>query len=248
MKLLSDYPGAGMSMAASIKLRLLIKDVLMQEKVSHIIETGTYQGLGSTKFISESFHENSFPKVFVTIEANWMSWRKAKNNLRRFPFVKALWGKTVAMDKALSFLQNDKALRNHNEYPDIFIDNINDPLQFYHNEVLGELGGKNVNPMSTLQRTFDNVFYYSGDDLLEKYLHEYQHLNPMVILDSCGGIGFLEFSILQNVMLTQTYLVLLDDISHIKHFRSYKFIKNSPHFHIIGVDEHEGWLIAKHSP
>lgn len=246
MKLLSDYPGASMSMAASERLRLLLRNVLASERISHILETGTYQGLGSTTFVSEAFPQESPPQLFITIEANMLSWQHAKCNLRRFPFVRPLWGKTVDMKRALEFLQADVVLQEHSKYPDIFIDDTDDPLQFYCNEIRGELGGRTENPDNFIRRIFTRIFSYSGDNLLQKYLLKFKELNPLVILDSCGGIGYLEFSILNETMQSHSYLVLLDDINHIKHFRSYRYIKNSPHFHLIGVDEQEGWLLAKH--
>ena len=45
----------------------------------------------------------------------------------------------------------------------------------------------------------------------------------------------------------EDYLLLLDDINHIKHFRSYRHVKADPRFEVLGVDEREGWLLAKHA-
>jgi len=246
MKLLSEYPGASMSMAASEELRSLLKDTIEKQKITHVLETGTYCGLGSTTFVSESFPSSNPPKLFVTIEVNWVSWRQAKQNLRRFPFVMPVWGKTVAVDRALQFLERDDVLRKHNEYPDIFIDDTRDPLRFYRNEILGALGGIPKNPMQLIRWPLDRIFSNAGEDLLEKYLQKFQTKNPLIILDSAGGIGFLEFSIMQEVMQYHSYLILLDDINHIKHFRSYQHIKRDRQFSIIESDERQGWLLAKH--
>lgn len=235
-------------MGASGRLCMLLRDTLSMERIDHVIETGTFNGLGSTKFVSESFPKGRPPRQFVTIETNWSSWCQAKRNLRQFSFVLPLWGKTVPLDRALQFLDTDDVLRNHHNYPDIFIDDTSDPLQFYREEAKGRLGGVSKNPRLAIHRMFDRILFYAGDNLLEKYLLKFRSANPLVILDSAGGIGFLEFSILEEVMRNHPYLICLDDVHHIKHFRSAIHIKNDPHFRLLGVDELEGWLLAKHLP
>ena len=67
-------------------------------------------------------------------------------------------------------------------------------------------------------------------------------------MDSAGGIGFLEFTILLRVMRNRPYSLLLDDINHIKHFRSYEHIRKDRRFTILGLDESRGWLFARHAP
>jgi hypothetical protein len=247
MKLLSEYR-ANMSMEAGQELCLLLKETLEKQKVTHVLETGTYCGLGSTTFVAESFPASSPPKIFVTVEINWASWRQAKRNLRRFPFVTPLWGRTVTAKAALQFIDSDYVLRNPGQYPDIFIDDTRDPLRFYREEILGALGGAHRSPARAIGWLFDRVFSYAGDDLLEKYLLRFQTNDPLIVMDSAGGIGFLEFSILQRVMQNHSYLLLLDDINHIKHFRSCERIKKDRQFSILGIDESHGWLLAKHAP
>ena len=57
----------------------------------------------------------------MTIEANWVSWRKAKRHLARFPFVQPVWGKTVTTLEALEFLRKDEFLRDHERWEDIVL-------------------------------------------------------------------------------------------------------------------------------
>lgn len=246
MKLLSEHPGAGTSMAASEKLSSSLKEILKKYKTTHVIETGTFRGLGSTTFVAESFPNDAPPELFVTIEVNWMSWRNAKFNLQRFPFVTSLLGRTVAIDKARQFLENDDVLRKHNEYPDIFIDNTQDPLKFYLNELEGALGRAPMNPIHFIPWFFHQNFSKVNEGLLEIYLQKFKTKNPLIILDSAGGIGYLEFLILQEIMQDYSYLLLLDDIHHIKHFRSHLDIKNNDRFSIIDSDVEEGWLLARY--
>jgi hypothetical protein len=245
MKLRSELLTA--TMQGGEELRLLLKRTLDTERITHVLESGTYLGLGSTTWIAESFAASRSPDVFVTIEINWQNWRQARLNLRRFSFVRPLWGRTVTAKAALHFLENDNLLRNPDQYPEIFIDR-GDPLRLYREEVLG--GNERVldGPRILLRFVFDRFFSYAGEGLLEKYLVRFQMTNPLIILDSAGGIGFLEFSIVRSVMRRRPYLLLLDDINHLKHFRSYEQIKKDPKFSILGLDESRGWLLARHLP
>jgi hypothetical protein len=246
MRLLSDKQGSSTSMTASKQLRCLLEETLQKERTSHVLETGTYRGEGSTTFVSECFPKDCPPKLFLTIEANWISWWAAKNNLRRFPFVTPLWGRTVGVKRALRFIANDDMLRNHTQYPDIYIDEISDPIRFYSDEISGGFGGEAGSVKQKLFWARDRIFHYAGDNLLEYHLGRIRTEKPLIALDSAGGIGFLEFSIVERAMREYSYLILLDDINHIKHFRSYAHVKQDPSFKIIGVDEQDGWLFAKH--
>ena len=137
MKLYSSCPSASMSMHANERLKNLLRAVMREESFNIVIETGTYLGLGSTTFIAESFPANRPPSSFITIEANWNAWRKARKNLGRFPFISPLWGKSVPTEEALSFIRTDEMLANQQNYPDVYIDNTVDPIAFYSNETLG---------------------------------------------------------------------------------------------------------------
>jgi hypothetical protein len=245
MRLLSKHR-ADMRMGAGPELSALLREVLQSRRISHVVETGTYLGLGSTTLVAESFPSDFIPDVFVTIEVNWKSWRRAKRNLRRFRFLNPVWGRTVSAEAALQFVETDDTLRNHNRHADVFIDDTTNPVRFYTSEIMGRLGGAPRHPLDAGRWLVDKVFSYAGDDLLEKYLHSFRATHPLVVLDSAGGIGYLEFSILTRVMQGLGYLVLLDDIGHIKHFRSYAHIRADPHFDILGMDTDQGWLLAEH--
>jgi len=185
----------------------------------------------------------------VTIEVNWLYWCQAKWNLREFRFVKPLLGRSVGLKRALEFIRTDEVLRNHVAYPDIWIDNTENPIQFYCSKVQGALGKQSSSPKEVFHKLLGHIFSFcvwDGDDLLEKYLVKFRNTNPLVVLDSAGGIGYLEFKIVEENMRGKPYILLLDDIHHVKHFRSFKDIQSNRMFKILGVDEVDGWLIAKH--
>ncbi len=245
MKLYSERPGASVSMGDDPELRNLLMHVMEYDKIEYVIETGTYNGLGSTTFVAECLAMASPPERFVTIEANWRFWRQAKRNLRRFQFITCLWGMSVALKEGLEFIRNDELLRHHEQCEDIFIDNIDDPVGSYTRELLGGSGwAGRRNPLRYLM---DRRKHYDGEGLLEKWLREFRHSNPLVILDSAGGMGLLEFRILLETMGDSSYRVLLDDVNHIKHYRSLKHIESAPAFEVLGLSENNGWVFARHA-
>jgi len=46
-------------------------------------------------------------------------------------------------------------------------------------------------------------------------------------------VGWLEFNLMISVMGDRRYYVLLDDVQHVKHFRSLEHMKTSPDFCLI---------------
>src|SRR4051794_26393159 len=145
MKLYSEHPGATMAMGHDPALRVLLAEVVRAEGVDAVIETGTFRGLGSTTLLAEAFPSDKPPVRFITIEANRTSWEEARRNLQRFPFVTVLWGLSVPFQEALRFLASDECLRDHTRWPQIWIDDVTDPLGFYTREILGQLGGDSNN-------------------------------------------------------------------------------------------------------
>jgi hypothetical protein len=70
------------------------------------------------------------------MEATWDHWKIAHPNLKQFPVVDGRWGLSVGRKKAIEFIGRDPAIRNHDEYPEIFIDDVNYPVDFYTREIL----------------------------------------------------------------------------------------------------------------
>jgi hypothetical protein len=246
MKDYGEYSNASMSMTIDDKDKDLIENVLKNERITHIIETGTYLGKGSTKMLAESLLKIGVDTAFITIEANWESWIQAKRNLKQYRFVLPLWGKTVSTRKALNFIANDEALLHHENYPDIYIDDLKDPVKFYSDEIKGKLGKVTLNPFYILLKWYDKIFYFSGEELLERYLIKFRNNNPLIVLDSAGGIGYLEFNVVKKIMGNEPYILLLDDIHHLKHFRSMNEIKSDSHFKVLHLDIRNGWILTKH--
>lgn len=69
------------------------------------------------------------------------------------------------------------------------------------------------------------VSFNVEDDLLAKACK----IRPeMVILDSAGHIGFIEFKYLMSLLPDHDFILVLDDIHHVKHYDSFQYVKSRP--------------------
>ena len=247
MKSYREYALGSVSMHDSAELRGLLCDVIVRRRIEHVVETGTHEGVGSTRFVAESFPRDASLRTFVTIEAGWRSWRRAKRNLRRFPFVAPLWGQSLSLRTAIEFVEHDECIRQHERYPDVFIDDVDDPVGFYTRELKGGIGGAPRGLHRRLMFAIDRWLRYSAEELLAKSLLSVRDATPLIVLDSAGGTGWLEFTTVVETMGPRPYVLLLDDVHHLKHFRSLHYVRRDPAFEILGLDECHGWMLAEHN-
>jgi hypothetical protein len=184
------------------------------------------------------------------MEANWSYWKTARSNLRRFRFVEPKWGLSVNKQKAIEFIRSDPAIREHDRYPDIFIDDIDDPVDFYVCEVQGRLP-RTTMPNSyslkaALRQFVKRALYWQGEDLLARTLKRHRNDWPLIALDSAGGIGQLEFQTTVETMGSANYALFLDDTHHLKHFRSLLAIQSRQDFRLIAMAKDKSWILAVH--
>jgi len=239
MELYSNAPGASIIMGDDPHLIKKLDELLKKYNVDVVIESGTFVGTGSTKFLAEAFCRNKFPKSFSTIEVNFTNWLHANVNLLPFPFIDCHWGCSVNLAGALEFIKNDEMVVNHEKYQGIYIDDVEDPVGFYTREILGQI--------EIIKKTMEDEstkMLWEGEDLLGRLLEVHKTHAPLIVLDSSGGMGFLEFQWVVQKMGDFPYLMLLDDTIHIKHFRSLQYIRSSPEFSIFA--EGHNWVIAVH--
>jgi hypothetical protein len=193
-----------------------------------IVETGTYHGTGTTAMIVEAakvaFKRPDMALQFYTIEADSRNFEIASKNLAGLRWVHLIHGSSVELAKAEEFIRSDEMLLNHGDYPDIAKDAA-DAIPFYLSEIRGQLpvfGG-------SIQGV-DNVLMELWPKLDGKI--------PLFVLDSCGGIGWLEFQTICEMMGDSLFYVWCHDIAHVKHYRSYLYMK----------DHSEGWEIVEQWP
>ena len=247
MKLFGAEAHASMDMAADPVLREELSALIRRYGIDVAIETGTFLGLGSTRFVAEAFLAVAPPKCFVTIEVNFANWCRAKANLRSYPFVDCRWGLSVPLDSGLDFLAHDDMLLNHRRYPDIYIDNIDNPVLAYSRELHGEALELERAPLAAAgsDLVFNGKdFLYDGEDLLARLLAAHADHKPLIVLDSAGGIGWLEFHIVMEQMRQKGFALLLDDTHHIKHYRSLQHIRGASAFRTIAAGP--SWVLATH--
>jgi hypothetical protein len=87
----------------------------------------------------------------------------------------------------------------------------------------------------------DHVIVDHAPGEYHKYLNETKHRVPddmlkkackikpeLVILDSAGYVGFIEFKYLMELIPSDPFWLVLDDIGHVKHYTTMMFIKEHP--------------------
>jgi len=243
MKLYTQHTGSSITMSGDALFRESLAELLRANQVDYVIETGTFLGTGSTRTVAQAFPPDRAPRAYFTVEANLTFHLLARFNLRKWPFVKPLWGRTLKRETALASIQQDEALRQPERYPDVYIDNLTDPVRFYTDEVNGKLGG---NPLIRAMSWIGETLGKPGEDLLPSLLAQYGHTRPLIILDSAGGIGWLEYQTVRNALAGKPYWLVLDDIHHLKHFRSLADVESRPDFRVIRQSYEHGWLLAEH--
>lgn len=218
--MLSYPPAPTLSLAADEDLRYALEKALRHYWIRHVVETGTHHGTGSTRFVWNVFrHYGIAPESFVTIEVDHASWSEATKNLADTT-VRCRWGLSVKYDDAVLWVQTDPMLEHPEFYPDVYGDGDGDMRSVYLEELRGALFG-----IAPTERPHDN--------LLVPALLPIRTQHPLVILDSAGGIGLLEFHIVASTLADQSYLLLLDDIHHVKHVRSMDIIRGDPHWTVL---------------
>jgi len=222
MKLYSTYEKASTSMVEDLSF----VECLLQLPHTHILETGTFRGEGSTQMLAYLK-----PQVLITIERDKENHRIASENLVKFPFIQCLHGLSVNKKEAVDFIKQDEAISNHEAYPDVWIDDIKDPVKFYTKEMNGTLFSKGAKEKVE-------------EDWIRRLLPLMADFHPMILLDSAGGIGLLEFQIVREIMGDRSYTVIFDDTHHLKHFRSRQLVLDSPDFQL--MYEGDGCIVSRH--
>jgi hypothetical protein len=253
MKLYADYAHASIAMVEDQAFIQALEDLIAKYQITHFFETGTNQGLGSTTMLANAILKSGTPvKAFYTVERDPFFHGKASKNLEKFPFVTPVLGLSVSEKEALEFLQNDPYMKNHEAYPDIFIDDVKDPVGFYVREIQGNLSGANAGAKKEPQGFVEKLkaIFSSGaeekdaDNLLESLVSKMADHKPLCLLDSAGGIGYLEFKNTMKVMNGRPFFLILDDTHHIKHWRSREDVLANPDFTVFYDSTQHGRTIA----
>ena len=227
-----------------------LNDLAKKNIIKYIIETGTHRGLGSTTMLGNAFKNSSTLVSLNTIEIDYTNFSVAKKNLSHFSFINCCYGCSLDLNEAITYVKKDEAILYHEKYPEIFIDNAKDPINFYVNELEGKLNESSDSIikkfLKKLLRPSKNSKINPQYNLLPKLIKEFYNDEMLIVLDSAGGVGHMEFQITDELMKNKNYYTLLDDTHHLKHFRGYDIIKNRGDFSIINESEKNGWVLAYH--
>ena len=249
MKDYAAYPRSSISMSKDEKFLNTIDGIFRDNVITTIIESGTFKGTGSTTTIAESVVRNKVDiECFYTIEVDYRFYTIAKKNLKKYKFIHPIWGLSVDQNKAISFIENDDAIKNHSNYPDVYIDTLNNPVEFYLNEINGQLSKTEKKKPFFLSLFADSKKHTEfAKNVFATLLPKVQTQTSLILLDSAGGIGFLEFKTVLEYLADAEFIIILDDIHHLKHFRSLQFIRESGNFKILNESLADGWVVAKYS-
>jgi len=234
----------------------VMEEVIRNNKIRAVFESGTYLGTGSTETLAKLFVDNNRkPEKFITVETNVSYFKKAKKNLAKYNFIKPVFGLSVDYLEAVKFLVNDQVFKELDKYEEIYIDHLVNPQHFYLQEIM--IGAVQVGLEKKSLKKKNNRFFGSGkeeiiefkNNVLSDFCCDVNHELSLVVLDSAAGIGFYEFSQVNQLMHNMEYYLVLDDIEHLKHFRSREYIETHPEeYRMISLNKEAGWLIAKSQP
>jgi hypothetical protein len=224
-------PATRMEVKNSDKLLRALQRGIAEFQPKIVVETGTYLGQGSTQAILSAFSPNS-PAVFYTLEVSRSFHEQARRNLSAYPFVECLWGSSLHRHKAIEFLEQDPFIKDLDPNLDIYVDFLPDPTAGYLREIRGGLG--------------DESDQDAPQGLLAMLLENHRADRPLICLDSAGGLGWLEFQEMLRFQQGHPFLLFLDDINHVKHYRSKMHVEGSGDFRVIDSDQEDGWMVALH--
>lgn len=209
-----------------------LRELVLSVRPRSVIETGTYLGKGTTRIIATALRDAGLGgTAFFSIECNPAHHQQAQFNLGQaglLPYVRPLLGLSVPRIRLPSLEQiHEETVRNL-EGDGIFVDHKeHERVALYHRET-----------------DFPGI----PEDLLGACLRETGYRPDIVLLDSGGHMGNVEFNYLTEQLQGECYVVL-DDIKHIKHHRSFKQMQADPRFTIVTAsDEKFGFCIAKFTP
>lgn len=215
------YEG-GMSVEGK-EFKEAVKNLISEIQPSKIVETGTYIGTGTTRILADSLIG---PCELLTIEVNPRNNAEAKKNLAKYRFVRAFCGLSIPRSMLPSIESTETMLKSL-ENQDIFVDfQEHERLYLYMRECAHDV----------------------PDDLLRVCIRYFGYSVDLFMLDSSGHLGFIEFCHILSLQKSRCHFIL-DDVFHVKHFKSLKMMENDSRFVIKKLSEEKfGFCIAEYDP
>jgi hypothetical protein len=217
-------PAGGMSFEGP-EFEKDITELIYNIRPKKIIETGTYLGLGSTLILAKAL-KNIPDSELLTIEVNPDFYKSAVKNLQGFPNVQVLNGLSIPIDLLPTKEELIKWLDGL-EKEDIFVDFApQERIELYMNHCRHHL---------------------VADDFLRKCIIYFGYKPELILLDSSGHLGFIEFQYILTLLMGSCYFIL-DDVFHVKHYDTLKYMQKSPKFQVEKLSREKfGYCIAKYN-
>ncbi len=197
MRIASDIKGYGMSAANDLINN--IRTLVGQEVITKVIETGTYMGLGTTKAVLKGMREHEMEFEFYSIEVNPQYAKMAMKNNVGVKGLHILNGLSVPKSQ----LPTDATFNVPNH---VIVD---------------------YKPHERFKNYMAEVSHNVPDCLLKVAIEKLDGIPELVILDSAGHMGLIEFKYLMSLVPHHEFYLLLDDIGHVKHYETLQLIKSN---------------------
>lgn len=184
--------------------KTFIDGIIKKYEIESIVETGAYDGMGSSQLLA------STELPFDTIECHGMNFIAAKVNLEKFKNTRVHHAYSLKLDEMLEFIKQDDWTNNPDEMIKIGVKFDHENPRWYYTHELNDVVSKPPQ---------ENV-------LMSLITNPERQL---VFLDSSGGVGLLEFEKVKELPkeILKEKLIMLDDINHIKHYRSLQWMKEN---------------------
>ena len=184
--------------------KTFIDGILKKYDIESIVETGAYDGMGSSQLLASTGLQ------FDTIECHGMNFIAAKVNLERFKNTRVHHAYSLKLDEMLEFIKQDDWTNNPDEMIKLGVKFDHENPRWYYTHELNDVVSKPPQ-----------------ENMLMSLI-----TNPerqLVFLDSSGGVGLLEFEKVKELPkeILKGKLIMLDDINHIKHYRSLQWMKEN---------------------
>jgi len=203
----------------------MLSHLVAFHRMEKVLETGTFTGNGSTKCLSDALEMVGPSSLLWTIEINHRYLKIAQDFCKGKANIVYCLGSSVPKN-LVPTVEDTKLWIESNlaENPKIRVDYKGSPEK-YVEESSGQY-----------------VIY----DLLGLLIPKIKY--DLILLDSAGHIGFVEFSYLMTILNYPTFIAL-DDINHIKHWKTSQQIFSDKRFEVIfKTDERYGSDGCKFTP
>lgn len=188
-----------------------IRQTILEIRPRIVLETGTHKGRGSTLTILNALKETFHPVDFYSMEINTDTYQMAVQFLRD----KTPDNVTLKLFNGISVPRSMLPTPEQIQYRLSRRDMFGLTCKFDTRKFVHEV------------RHHEAV----DDDILGQILID--HKPDLILLDSAGHMGYIEFRYLMHWMKDTSFMLMLDDVRSIKHIHTILHLIDNPSFEIL---------------